>query len=99
LGGIYEVPPIFLFALLPKGGLSGPAWRLLPIVFLGRALINAQIAAGYALTLGLRDGHAQSFMEHSGVEFDIDNTEYTVATLYCYCRRLSSYSGDGGRSC
>jgi ABC-type transport system involved in cytochrome c biogenesis permease component len=33
-----------------------PAWRLLPIALLGRALINVQIAAGYALTLRLRLG-------------------------------------------
>jgi hypothetical protein len=36
--------------------LSGPAWQLLPIVLLGRVLINAQIAAGYAFTLRLRHG-------------------------------------------
>ena len=38
MGGIYEVPPIFLFAL--RADLSVPAWRLLPVV-----LIKAQIAA------------------------------------------------------
>jgi hypothetical protein len=40
------------------GDLPVPAWRLLPIVLLGRVLINLQPAAGHALTLRLRHGDA-----------------------------------------
>jgi hypothetical protein len=49
--------------------------------YLRRALFNAQIAAGYALTLRLR----AMIMEHHGGLFDKDETKHSVVvTLNCY---------------
>ena len=42
---------------------------------LGRVLINAQIAAGYALTSRLRYPAIAIIMEHSDVLFDIHNAK------------------------